>query len=150
MGPIFDSGGQVGFTKNLESKQSGATCYYYYLLQTIEPFFSKEITIVITEAPEWKLKPQTTAKDKLGGLNLAPSPSTSVGTQFANSPNWSPLSVQEDGLQKQQQKFQAVRFHIFFVLPFCDLLILFTHKMFLNYRNNVFLYLLLSIAEISY
>ena len=109
MGLIFDSGGQVGFTKNLESKQSGATCYYYYyLLQTIEPFFSKEITIVITEAPEWKLKPQTTAKDKLGGLNLAPSPSTSVGTQFANSPNWSPLSVQEDGLQKQH-KFQAVR-----------------------------------------
>lgn len=64
---------------------------------------------MITEAPEWKLKPQTTttSKDKLGGLNLAPSPSTSIGTQFANSPNWSPLSVQEDGLQKQQQKFQA-------------------------------------------
>ena len=74
---------------------------------------------MITEAPEWKLKPQTTttSKDKLGGLNLAPSPSTSIGTQFANSPNWSPLSVQEDGLQKQQQKFQAVRFRIF--LLFC-------------------------------
>ena len=70
---------------------------------------------MITEAPEWKLKPQTTttSKDKLGGLNLAPSPSTSIGTQFANSPNWSPLSVQEDGLQKQQQKFQAVRFRNF-------------------------------------
>ena len=67
---------------------------------------------MITEAPEWKLKPQTTAKDKLGGLNLAPSPSTSIGTQFANSPNWSPLSVQEDGLQKQQ-KFQAVRLTIY-------------------------------------
>ena len=88
---------------------------------------------MITEAPEWKLKPQTTttSKDKLGGLNLAPSPSTSIGTQFANSPNWSPLSVQEDGLQKQQ-KFQAVRFPIFFFLPFCDLL-LFTYKMLLNY-----------------
>ena len=75
---------------------------------------------MITEAPEWKLKPQTTttSKDKLGGLNLAPSPSTSIGTQFANSPNWSPLSVQEDGLQKQQQKFQAVRFHIFFCFAF--------------------------------
>ena len=74
-------------------------------LQTIEPFFSKEITNVISDAPEWKLKPQTSTKDKLG-LHFAPSPSTSIGTPLGNSPTWSPLSVQEDGLQKQ--KFQAV------------------------------------------
>ena len=77
----------------------------FYTFQTIEPFFSKEVTTVITDAPEWRLRPQT--KEKFGGALLAPSPSTSIGTARNNSPNnWSPLSIQEEGVQKQ--KFQAV------------------------------------------
>ena len=96
----------------------------FVFLQTIEPFFSREVTTVITDAPESRLKTaQASAaatKEKLGGLanhpvHFAPSPSTSVGgtpgggLNNKNSPDfqtWSPLSVQDQNIQNQKF-FQA-------------------------------------------
>lgn len=64
---------------------------------------------MITDAPESRLKnPSIAAATSASKIHYAPSPSTSVGTPTGHnhfSPNWSPLSVQEDGLSKQQQKF---------------------------------------------
>ena len=78
-------------------------------MQTVEDFFSSEVTTLVTDAPEWRLErssralpattgslpqPTTTGQAANSQSNLAPLLSPSPATPVSNN-TWSPLSVED-------------------------------------------------------
>ena len=95
-----------------------------FAFQTIEDFFSSEVTTVVSDAPEWKLdrchtgkgidtsNPAASNSNQIGSNQLAAVLSPSPITPASNT-TWSPLSVEDSGIGGTSKKGTTVAVSIY-------------------------------------